>query len=729
MDRYENAVDQLKTGIKTYIDKKASEIPCDRTFTALVTRVNSNGTYEILLNNVKYNNIKTIGGTCYVNETVKVLVPQNNYNNMFILKAIEDVGNYKLFDYTNDKGIILTEGNLDYFKKYTWVSSTGKDCFFIVDNEYYVTDDELYMRNGLDVKGNFFAENNNSGSYYKKINVGTTGLYYTNNNTQGKRCCGYVENKKDNRYGTYQRISFKNCRIWTLDNIGNTSIEYNDLIFPSNQYRVNWGSTKSSTYWGTGIFTEQCSGYITTNIPIFENSQDASEYVNNNKEILNKAINYKKTEYKEIFTTSFLMNEKAKVKVDAEILMDYNSDEYNHKEYTEVKLPYGKNYGYTGFDCNLSLRETFNRLTASYIYNSSSEYTCDKNWGFFFEKIQYDSSTKETHMIGILARITDIVVTGKFNGWDWINFYKDYGVRIDIVGNCNLNTNFINPHNTLYTNTGNYYTYTVVETVSDEYINLPLRVQKYGSDVEEKRRMVEGDYYQNQQMNFDGAYVKYDNIDVDSECAYVVDDATYKNGNRINIPKNVPIYHYPLWFFCNYPVYIKDTTGNIVGRFYNADAGDYSLYNPKFEFIKDFAESLKIKYYIDGELVEDRQPKCILSDNGNTIRLMNVISSESGGNKTFSIKAGLTKGIGVINKNNLLITISGAGLLDQTYFSGDIEIEEEFSPITPINPIIVNYDEDVDAVIVERPNMRGFTWGQLRINRITWQIAKDEYVW
>ena len=164
MDKYENAVEQLKSGIKTYIDKKAIEIPCDRTFTALVTKINQNGTYEILLNGVKYNNIKTIGGTCYVNETVKVLVPQNNYNNMFILKAIEDIGNYKLFDYTNDKGIKIVSNDIPERKWYRTVRNNAEDqnkknCWFYIDNEYYVDDNEEYLNTGnAKAKGSAFVD-------------------------------------------------------------------------------------------------------------------------------------------------------------------------------------------------------------------------------------------------------------------------------------------------------------------------------------------------------------------------------------------------------------------------------------------------------------------------------------------------------------------------------------------------------------------------------------------
>ena len=41
----------------------------------------------IELNGVKYNGITTIGGTCSLNEMVRVMIPQGQYNNMFILKG------------------------------------------------------------------------------------------------------------------------------------------------------------------------------------------------------------------------------------------------------------------------------------------------------------------------------------------------------------------------------------------------------------------------------------------------------------------------------------------------------------------------------------------------------------------------------------------------------------------------------------------------------------------
>lgn len=86
MDKAQKAYDELKKGIQNYIKILLDNVPMDKTFTALIKSKNDDNTYNILLNNTEYNDIPTLCGTCDINETVKVTVPQNNYTNMFILK-------------------------------------------------------------------------------------------------------------------------------------------------------------------------------------------------------------------------------------------------------------------------------------------------------------------------------------------------------------------------------------------------------------------------------------------------------------------------------------------------------------------------------------------------------------------------------------------------------------------------------------------------------------------
>lgn len=79
------AYNTLLQGIQNYVKDLVNK-NCDKTYTGIVTQITEDG-YTVLVNGVSYPNLDTIGGTCGINETVKVLVPQGNFNNMFILKA------------------------------------------------------------------------------------------------------------------------------------------------------------------------------------------------------------------------------------------------------------------------------------------------------------------------------------------------------------------------------------------------------------------------------------------------------------------------------------------------------------------------------------------------------------------------------------------------------------------------------------------------------------------
>lgn len=86
MDKNENAYKELIKGIQDYTKECLDNGGYDRTYTALVKEIKPQG-YSVLLGGQLYENVKTIGGDCVVNETVKVVIPQNNFGNMFILKG------------------------------------------------------------------------------------------------------------------------------------------------------------------------------------------------------------------------------------------------------------------------------------------------------------------------------------------------------------------------------------------------------------------------------------------------------------------------------------------------------------------------------------------------------------------------------------------------------------------------------------------------------------------
>lgn len=87
MDNQKKAYENLLKGIQNYVKDVINKYT-DRTYTGLIVGVSnsSDNTYIVNINGVQYTNVPTIGGTCTTNATVRVLVPQGNFSNMFILK-------------------------------------------------------------------------------------------------------------------------------------------------------------------------------------------------------------------------------------------------------------------------------------------------------------------------------------------------------------------------------------------------------------------------------------------------------------------------------------------------------------------------------------------------------------------------------------------------------------------------------------------------------------------
>ena len=89
MEKDKIAYEQLLQGIQSYVNKCLEESNRDITTTGKIVEVVEDGSYTVEINGVQYSDIDTIGGKCALNEMVKVVIPQGQYNNMFILKSID----------------------------------------------------------------------------------------------------------------------------------------------------------------------------------------------------------------------------------------------------------------------------------------------------------------------------------------------------------------------------------------------------------------------------------------------------------------------------------------------------------------------------------------------------------------------------------------------------------------------------------------------------------------
>jgi hypothetical protein len=85
--KIEKYIDYLVDGIKAYVDNKINKANFDKTENGQIVAINSNSTYNVKVGKNIYTNVKTLGGTCALNEIVKVVSPQNQPSNMFISKS------------------------------------------------------------------------------------------------------------------------------------------------------------------------------------------------------------------------------------------------------------------------------------------------------------------------------------------------------------------------------------------------------------------------------------------------------------------------------------------------------------------------------------------------------------------------------------------------------------------------------------------------------------------
>ena len=74
---------ELEKGIYRYVDNSIENAPYTQIYTGLVKASGVDG-YTISLNGVEYANVPS-KGTFLTNDTVRVVVPNNQYSNMFIL--------------------------------------------------------------------------------------------------------------------------------------------------------------------------------------------------------------------------------------------------------------------------------------------------------------------------------------------------------------------------------------------------------------------------------------------------------------------------------------------------------------------------------------------------------------------------------------------------------------------------------------------------------------------
>lgn len=83
---------EILKAIEYVVDSKLRRASFDKTYTGVIVGVNGDGTYGVQINGVTYNKIKSVAESISINDTVRVVYPQNNPNNMYILNNNANYG-------------------------------------------------------------------------------------------------------------------------------------------------------------------------------------------------------------------------------------------------------------------------------------------------------------------------------------------------------------------------------------------------------------------------------------------------------------------------------------------------------------------------------------------------------------------------------------------------------------------------------------------------------------
>lgn len=78
-------MNELTKGITRYDDKRRAETPCNTTLRGIIKATGVNG-YTVSIDGEEYTNIMVLNGVSLsINDTVILIVPNNQLNNIFIL--------------------------------------------------------------------------------------------------------------------------------------------------------------------------------------------------------------------------------------------------------------------------------------------------------------------------------------------------------------------------------------------------------------------------------------------------------------------------------------------------------------------------------------------------------------------------------------------------------------------------------------------------------------------
>ena len=301
MDTNDRAMESLVKGIDYLVQQSFDSSPFDRTYSGVIISYRGNDRYNVQINGTQYDNVPSMQSDLEIYSTVKIVIPQGNMNNMFILgckftngsisylKGVYENNIYKI----NGDVSGLSDANLNLLQDATFANDkfTGT-----LHNDIKVKGDNVISRaalfsssitanptfNGTLTANRMIVQgiyNSSSQKTVAQLDIGTTAscinssLYFRDlNRTSGSIFAGYA-----NDAGTWYLYD-QAKGIAMIQNVNNGAINFNGSAYNASSYvrarTLNSEGTVVSYSQLNNDGTIQSTGNVTSGGGYFSNREN-----------------------------------------------------------------------------------------------------------------------------------------------------------------------------------------------------------------------------------------------------------------------------------------------------------------------------------------------------------------------------------------------------------------------------------------------------------------------
>lgn len=291
----DKAMKSILEGVDYMIKKAIKDAPSDKIYVATVLEAKNNNLYKIQLKDKVYDNIPSLFQDIIQNEPVRVVVPQNNYNQMFILGKhnMDSIGDYNNLKNKPQINGVELKGNKT--AKDLGLVSEAMLAEFFKDREYKAGEYTIYQGEMYKAKKNtsttkrFFKPEYEINKAKEQIilddtyNAGSHHIYWSGNTDKSGCICWYSPSYQNypptyvGGFGTdnimFAMVSpYEDCTYYRKANEGKLLPTYHSAMQYAEEKTIS--EIESNFIYGSKIEAEDGTSWWLKILNIQNGSQD-----------------------------------------------------------------------------------------------------------------------------------------------------------------------------------------------------------------------------------------------------------------------------------------------------------------------------------------------------------------------------------------------------------------------------------------------------------------------